>query len=436
MLNTLIAARNLTLKQARRAQTNARRTWKGAVDAVTDAMPRLLTAWNLLLKQARRGQNRLRHTRKVVISGVKDAGHAVGRVKESVSNRTVNAWKAIYRAVRKPLRARRDRQTKLREQAGWNRTEWTVERELATLLDGDHPVIVGPWLAEVGYEVLYWVPFLRWVAAAYQLDPSRVTVLSRGGAGAWYSDVAAHSVEMWDLITPEEFARRNAERGELKQLSGSSLEADIVAAAIKARGLEGARVLHPSLMFRLFKLFWSGHRASGFLDSHTRFRLHTPPGVIARSQLPESYVAVKFYAARSMPDTPAIRQTLQRMVRQLAEVTPVVLLDTGLAIDDHADYVFAGDDRIISAREWLTPRTNLAAQTDIIAHASAYVGTCGSLTWLAPFLGVPTSALLADPEFLHAHLSVALRACHRLKGAARFSPVDLRGLDPLTMLTP
>ncbi|MGE0391960.1 MAG: hypothetical protein AB7I25_01690 [Vicinamibacterales bacterium] len=435
MPNPLLAVRNLTLKHVRRAQTHALRRWNAAVDALADALPKVRLAWNLLLKQARRAQNRARHSRKVIISGVKDAKHAVGRLRESVSNRTVNAWKGVYRAVRKPLRARRDRQTKLREQAGWNRTEWQIERELAELLDGEHPVIVGPWLAEVGFEALYWIPFLRWVSAAYQLDSKRVTVLTRGGAGLWYSDVASRSIELWDLITPEEFARRNAERGELKQMSGSSLESDLIAAAAREGGLTGARVLHPSLMFRLFRLFWSGHRASGFLDSHTRFALHAPPGVLPRSSLPASYVAVKFYAARSMPDTPEVRRTLHRMVRELAGQTTVVLLDTGLAIDDHADYVFGGDPRIVSAREWLTPRTNLAAQTDIIAHASAYVGTCGSLTWLAPFLGVPTSAVLADPAFLHAHLSVALRACHRLPGAARFSPVDLRGLDPLTTLT-
>lgn len=396
----------------------------------------LTAARNLTMKQARRAQNRVRYTWKVVIEAVKDAMHAVGRLREGLSNRTVNAGKDVYRAVRRPLRERRHRLAELREQDGWNQIEWQVERELAALTDGDGPIIVGPWLAEVGYEVLYWIPFLRWVSTAYQLDPARVTAVSRGGVSAWYDGIASRYVEMWDHIAPEDFARRNAERGDLKQLTASPLEADLVAAAVKAQGLDGARVLSPSLMFRLFKLFWSGHRASGFLDSHTRFRLHRPPGVLARTSLPERYVAVKFYAARSMPDTPAIRLALQRMVRELAERSTVVLLDTGLAIDDHADYVFAGDSRIVSAREWLTPRTNLAAQTDIIAHAAAYVGTCGSLTWLAPLLGVPTSAVLADPEFLHAHLSVALRACHRLPGAGRFSPLDLRGLDPLTPLTP
>lgn len=400
-------------------------------------MPSTFTAArNLTLKQARRAQNRARYTWKVAIEAVKDAMHAVGRVRESASNLTVNAGKDVYRAVRRPLRARRQRQAELAEQAGWNRTEWQVEREIAALVDGDHPIVVGPWLAEVGYEVLYWIPFLRWVSAAFQLDPARVTAVSRGGVAAWYTDVASRYVEIWDHIEPAEFARRNAERGDLKQLTHSPLEADLVDSAVRAGGLTGARVLHPSLMFRLFKLFWSGHRASGFLDTHTRFRLHRPPGILARASLPDSYVAVKFYAARSLPDTPPIREALQRMVRQLAERSTVVLLDTGLAVDDHADYAFAGDRRIVSAREWLTPRTNLGAQTDIIAHASAYVGTCGSLTWMAPLLGVHTSAVLADPEFLHAHLAVALRACHRLPGAGAFCPLDLRALDPLSPLVP
>jgi hypothetical protein len=395
-----------------------------------------LAVRNLALKQARRAQNLVRYAWKRGFEGVKDAMHAVDRLREGVSNQIMNAGKDVYRAVRRPLRERRHRRTELRAQDGWNQTEWQVERELSALLDGDHPILVGPWLAEVGYEILYWIPFLRWMSAAYQLDPARVTVVSRGGVSAWYEGIGSRYVEMWDHIEPAEFARRNLERGDLKQLGGSALEADLVAAAQRVEGLTGARVLHPSLMFRLFKLFWSGHRASGFLDSHTQFCLHRPPGVIARTSLPDNYVAVKFYSARSMPDTPEIRRVLQQMVRTLAERSPVVLLDTGLAVDDHEDYAFAGNNRIISAREWLTPRTNLAAQTDIIAHASAYVGTCGSLTWMAPFLGVRTSAVLADSEFLHAHLAVALRACARLPGAGAFCPLDLRALEPLSALTP
>ncbi len=392
----------------------------------------VLAARNLTLKQARRAGTRARYTWKVALEGAKDAMHAVGYAREAVSNRVVNAGKDVLRTMRRPVRERQRRRAEVREQQGWNRTEWQVEREIGDVIAGDHPIVVGPWLAEVGYEVLYWIPFLRWVKLAYQLDPARVVVMSRGGVGAWYDGIGSQYAEIWDHITPEEFARRNAARGDLKQLAGSDLEADLVQSVARAHGRDDARVLHPSLMFRLFRLFWSGHRASGFLDTHTRFELHRAPGVVDRSRLPERYIAVKFYAARSMPDTPAIRAQLKTMVAQLSDRLPVVLLDTGLALDDHADYAFSPGARVLSARALLEPKTNLAAQTDIIANAAAYVGTCGSLTWLAPMLGVNTSAVLADPEFLHAHLAVALRAMHRLEGAGRFCPVDLRGLDPLS----
>ncbi len=39
-----------------------------------------------------------------------------------------------------------------------------IERELAAIAAGTRPIAVGPWLGEVGFELLYWVPFVRWVA--------------------------------------------------------------------------------------------------------------------------------------------------------------------------------------------------------------------------------------------------------------------------------
>ncbi len=121
-----------------------------------------------------------------------------------------------------------------------------------------------------------------------------------------------------------------------------------------------------------------------------------------------------------------MRAQLRTLVGGLAERVPIVQLDTGLGVDDHADYTFGGD-RVISVSGRLDPRTNLAVQTRIIAGARLYVGTCGSLAWLAPLLGVETVPVFTDASFLHAHLHVARRAYGRI-GGGRFSPVDLGGL--------
>ena len=118
------------------------------------------------------------------------------------------------------------------------------------------------------------------------------------------------------------------------------------------------------------------------------------------------------------------------MVAGLAERLPVVLLDTGLVLeDDHADYAFGRTAASSARRPWMTPQNNLGVQTQIVAGARAFVGTCGSIAWLAPRLGVDTSALFVDPKWLHAHLAVAMRAYHKL-GAGRFAAADLRALDP------
>ena len=54
------------------------------------------------------------------------------------------------------------------------------------------------------------------------------------------------------------------------------------------------------------------------------------------------------------------------LVAGLAERLPVVLLDTGLVLeDDHADYAFSAGGRVISAKPWMTPANNLGAQTQI-----------------------------------------------------------------------
>jgi hypothetical protein len=169
----------------------------------------------------------------------------------------------------------------------------------------------------------------------------------------------------------------------------------------------------------------------GFVDAHTRFPRQQAATVIDPALLPREYVAIKFYAARSLPDRPDVRERLRAIVRAVSGQMPVVLLDTGLVLeDDHADYALGGDRGVVSARPWMTPQNNLGVQTQIVAGARAVIGTCGSIAWLAPRLGVATSALYVDPKWLHAHLAVAMRAYHKLDGGA-FAPADLRALDPI-----
>jgi len=357
----------------------------------------------------------------------------------ALRNLAAKAWRRAAAVPKHAVRVSR-RTARLQEQAAAIRREWRLEREIAAVAAGRGPIVAGPWLSEVGFEVLYWVPFLRWFEDRYRVDPGRVIAVSRGGVHEWYRDVAGRYVEIFDHLTPDTFARRNAERrdrdesGGQKQITPGPLDRELADVARRAAGASDASLCHPGLMYRLFNEFWFGHRPLDLVISHTRYVPLTMPRP-AGIPLPERYVAVKFYTGAALPDTAEHRGALRDLVRGIAVHTPVVMLDTGLATDEHEDYLFRDLENVTALGDHLTPATNLDVQTRVIAHAQAFVGTCGSLAWLAPMLGVDTVAVYAEDRFLISHVFFA-RHAYRQIGAARFDTLDLRAAMTLGAVRP
>jgi hypothetical protein len=353
-----------------------------------------------------------------------------------VRNLAAKAWRRAAAVPKRGLRLAR-RAERLREQAAAFGDEWQVEREIAAVARGRGPIIAGPWLSEVGFEVLYWIPFLRWFEDRYRIDPGRVIAISRGGVGGWYGDLAARYVEIFDHLSPEEFGRRNRERhqreeaGGQKQTTIGPLDDALIAAARSVAGVTNGAICHPSLMYRLFSRFWYGNRALDLVTSRTRYVPLTATPV--NLGLPERYVAAKFYTGAALPGTPEARGALRELVRTAAARMPVVMLDTGMATDEHEDYLFRDIPNVLSLRDRLAPATNLGVQTAAIARAQGFIGTCGSLAWLAPLLGVDTLAVYSEERFLVSHIFFATQA-YRQAGAARFDTLDLRSVTELDLL--
>ncbi len=289
----------------------------------------------------------------------------------AVRNLAAKAWRRAAAAPKGAIRLTR-RTSRLRQQAATFQAEWQIERELAAVARGRQPIVVGPWLSEVGFEVLYWIPFLRWFEDRYRVDRERVVAVSRGGVAEWYGDVAAGYVEIFDHIDPATFARRNAERrerdesGGQKQKTPGALDEELIEIARRHVGRRDATVCHPSLMYRLFNQFWFGNRALDLVSSHTRY---LPLTLSPRRDLglPERYVAAKFYTGAALPDTDDSRHALRDLVRAMAARLPVVMLDTGMATDEHEDYLFRDIPNVISLAGRMEPRTNLGVQTAAIA---------------------------------------------------------------------
>jgi hypothetical protein len=376
-------------------------------------------AWNLAAKRYRSWRQRFRRASKQSREAGKGLRAGARGFVAASRDAGRHAYTGTVRTSRYWERVRARTVPKLRR-------ELSVRADLWRTASGGRPILVGPWLSEVGYEVLYWVPFLRWFADHYGVSPDRLVVVSRGGVAGWYGDVAHRYVELLELFDPADFAARNAarqQRGEQKQHAPSAFDEEILARVRGCKGLEHAAVCHPSSMFRLLRPFWLGNDSLEYLLQHMKYApVGTSP--MPLPALPEHFTAVKFYTGMALPDTDVTRRSLRAVVERVAALGPVVLLDTGLTLDEHQDYLFDGIPNVTRMGPYLTPQTNLGVQTEIIRRADRFVGTCGSLAWLAPMLGTETLAIYQDDHLLTSHLYAARHAYSTLN-AARFTALDL-----------
>jgi hypothetical protein len=306
---------------------------------------------------------------------------------------------------------------------------------LARLAAEDDPVVAGPWLAEVGYELLYWIPFLRW---ALEVEPGlagRLTVVSRGGVASWYDGIAERYVELFDHYAPEELERAreraSAETGGVrKQMAETAADGEILA-RLSGELPPGSAILHPSLLFQAFRQTLK--RPSLRLDELPyRFAPLVPPAV--ELELPASFVAVRFYHRASFPDTPENRALVARTLDSLAAQGQVVSLDPGRRYDDHVDA--GAPDGVLRLDELGEPATNLAVQSAVAARATSFVGTYGGLAYLGPLLGVPSLSFYSDASrFRRQHLDLA-RLVFADSGYGRFVALDTADLPVLERLLP
>jgi hypothetical protein len=288
-----------------------------------------------------------------------------------------------------------------------------VPRVLHRIARKDRPIIVGPWVSEVGYELLYWIPFLHWVTSRRLLDADRLVVVSRGGCAAWYRDITARYVDLFDYYTPEQFRARSEQRatdGRLKPRTMTEFDRNTIKLVRQGAHLAHCDLLHPMYMYRLFHGFWQSRAAVNTVESFTMFKpLRVESGLLA-GRLPDDYVAVRFYFNDVFPDTDSNRRFVGELLNGLAETTDVVLLNPATELDDHRDVPVAARGRIHSIAHLMSPRSNLEIQSAVVARARAFVGTHGGLSYLAPLLGVKSLSFYSEMRpFTVRHLEVARR---------------------------
>ncbi len=289
-----------------------------------------------------------------------------------------------------------------------------ISAVLNKLRASDRPVVIGPWMGEVGFEVLYWIPFVSWLLRAAKVDSDRVHIASRGGTAEWYQAIGGRYEDLLGHHTVEEFRafqdRRVREIGHQKQSKITGADRSALAPVLDAWDVQQYELVHPSIMYGVFRHFWFGEmplRAIGLLCDFKRLEHHRPEWSVV-SDLPEQYVAMKFYFSESFPDTSETRAFVRDVLETVARHNKVVLLNTQLELDEHKELSDGIPESVLVLSKEMLPHNNLEVQTQVIAGASAFIGTYGGFSYLAPFYGVPSFAFHANEDgFVPEHVDTA-----------------------------
>ncbi len=307
-----------------------------------------------------------------------------------------------------------------------------IRHRLAALAAGGRPIVAGPWLGEVGFEILYWAPFIRWFAKEFGVDRDRITILSRGGTASWYGSVAGRYRDIFDDLLPATFREWREEHGreigEQKQTRMTSRERRMLDSVLEQMP-GGGDVLHPSVMYELMRPFWWRHLDEQWIHRHTVYEPLPRPNRIAELKLPGRYVAAKFYFNDCFPETDRNQAFARDVITRLAQRGPVVSLSSGIALDDHGSCAIDADGVINIAGA--APSRNLHVQTAVVAHAQEFVGTYGGFAYLAPFYGVRSTSYYDQADgYARSHLCMAQSAFQAIGAGA------LLHLQPTSDMSP
>ena len=273
---------------------------------------------------------------------------------------------------------------------------------------------MGPWRGEVGFEALYWLPFLAAFRHAFHIPKERIIPISRGGAAIWYD--APRGVELLAMRTPQELRVENRiqqqQTGLLKQMAVSPFDRQVIRDAADSLGLSRYLTIHPSWMYQTLADFWDGRTGLAWLQEQMRFAA-LPALQLNGVTLPEKFVAVRFYHRSTFRRTPMAQEFVTHCIRRIAQTQPVVILNNPAVIDDHTDVFPRGEKNvtILSDLVQLTPENNLAIQSAVLSKALGFVGTYGGMAQLALRLGKPSISVYDEWQgtaLPHRHLSDAL----------------------------
>ncbi len=321
----------------------------------------------------------------------------------------------------------------------WHRAfRFALDIYVRRLAASRRPVVVGPWTSEIGFELLYWIPFLERLRSRGALVRERTYVVSRGANAAWYGHIGAHHYNFFDAVPPQEYQTVVSDRARTieKQIAIDAFDRKVLRLALARFGLAEYHLVHPFLMYDLLLPIWRAGLPVEYEVPHVDFRpFATTPSDSWREAMADlegrPYVALKLYFNQNFRDTAENVAWARGFVEALGRRTTVALLDVSVGLDNHDPLGLDDGQGVVRLAGRVPLSENLGFQTEVVRGARCFIATLGGFCFLPAFLRSRCVALYSG-EFNAGHLELGYRLYEALSPGGlsiqATDSVDLNGL--------
>ena len=281
-----------------------------------------------------------------------------------------------------------------------------AELEIEKLIDNYDNLIIGPWFSELGFELLYWIPYINKLYTDKIFANKNVATISRGGVEEFYSFLPGKHFNLLEHYSQVDWSKITSsiwrDLGGLKQSMLVNQEIDMLVNLKSELNFDQdskTLILHPSLMFSLFRPFWRNKSWSADIISE---QLNFPSFMRHKT---ENFGAVKIYSRPSLSISVASAKKIKEFLEN--ENIKLKIISSDSYKDDHEVLALDNIENsiLVPVDEY---ENNLKIQLDVIKKSSVSYTTYGGLSYYALYLGKTSFGFYSDSsKFDEQHIKVA-----------------------------
>lgn len=254
-------------------------------------------------------------------------------------------------------------------------------------------IVFGPFFSEVGYEVLYWFPYINYLISGKQNQ--KIIILSRGGLSKVFfpfNNIEHHC--LINLLGKKDYVDFiKMSTGDYKDgLNQKGIIKNSNEELIQKLNLNSNKplIVDPSKMFKFYKSYISKKVGIKSLNEFSNYDLYKNYNRLENTK--KKYdLCIKLYDAPQLRFNDFVKKKIIKKINSLSNKKICILISN--KYDDHEQIFLEKLNENIEKIK-IPDFDNLKYQSEIISNSKTFITPYGGMSYLGPILGAKTICLV------------------------------------------